>query len=91
MQAYKGTLTTNVTFNQIRIFGFNWHMQIYVNKYESAHRRLDFFLLVQANYYGGVEGQPHIFFNIMLPHTDNLVTRPCKIAIVVLKSHSGRL
>ena len=58
-------------------------MQIYVNKYESAHRRLDFFLL--ANYHGGVEGQPHIFFNIMLPHTDNLATRPCKIAIVVLK------
>ena len=26
--------------------------------------------------YGGVEGPPHVFFNIMLSHTDDLVTRP---------------
>ena len=26
--------------------------------------------------YGGVEGPPHIFFDIMLSHTDDIVTRP---------------
>ena len=26
--------------------------------------------------YGGVEGPPHIVFDIMLSHTDDIVTRP---------------
>ena len=26
--------------------------------------------------YGGVEGPPHIFFDIMLSHTDDIITRP---------------
>ena len=26
--------------------------------------------------YGGVEGPPHIFFDIMLSNTDDIVTRP---------------
>ena len=30
----------------------------------------------RAPYYGGVEGPPHIFFDIMVSHTGDLVTRP---------------
>ena len=33
-------------------------------------------LLQKADKYGGVEGPPHIFFDIMLSHTDDIVTRP---------------
>ena len=31
---------------------------------------------VVAQFYGGVEGPPHIFFDIMVSHTGDLVTRP---------------
>ena len=37
--------------------------------------------------YGGVEGPPH-FFNIMLTHTDDLVTRPYKLATITI-SYGG--
>ena len=29
-----------------------------------------------CNNYGGVEGPPHIFFDIMVSHTGDLATRP---------------
>ena len=33
---------------------------------------------------GGVEGPPHIFFNILISHTNDLVTRPYGIRAVVI-------
>ena len=33
-------------------------------------------LLTPLETYGGVEGPPHIFFDIMVSHTGDLVTRP---------------
>ena len=38
--------------------------------------------------YGGVEGPPHMFFNIVLSHTDDLVTPPYDLAPVAI-SYDG--
>ena len=75
---YDMKLSFNVTLHvyNIMILAYQHENRLRQSDYLlfNQNREIDFF--TRASFYGGVEGPPHIFFDIMLSHTDDIITRP---------------